>query len=42
LQLRFFKTCSVLTVSRLRDLGDSYVMAQYQLWRNALKSEGQK
>jgi CRP-like cAMP-binding protein len=39
LQLRFFKTCARLTINRLRELGDNYVITQYQLWRTALRKE---
>ncbi len=38
-KIRFYESCVKLLVSRLRDLGDDYVVSQYQLWKFALKKE---
>lgn len=35
-RLRFYENCIRLLFARLRDLGDSYVVSQYHLWRVAL------
>jgi CRP-like cAMP-binding protein len=35
-RLRFYENCIGLLFARLRDLGDSYVVSQYHLWRVAL------
>lgn len=37
LKLRFFSSCIVTLVNRLRELDDNYVISQYQLWESALK-----
>ncbi len=39
LKLRFFESCVKQLVSRLRTLGDDYVVSQYQLWKTALKGD---
>ena len=39
LKLRFYETCTRVLVTRLREVGDNYVVSQYQLWKNALKKE---
>lgn len=39
LKLRFYEACIRTTVGRLRELDDSYVISQYQLWKTALLKE---
>jgi CRP-like cAMP-binding protein len=39
LKLRFYENCLKDMISRLRDLGDSYVISQYQLWKTAIKKD---
>ena len=36
-RIRFYESCIKALVDRLRELDDSYVMSQYQLWQTALK-----
>ena len=38
-KVRFFESCTRSLVMRLRDLGDDYVISQYQLWKVALKRD---
>jgi CRP/FNR family transcriptional regulator/CRP/FNR family cyclic AMP-dependent transcriptional regulator len=38
-KLKFFENCIQLIVSRLRELDDSYVISQYQLWKTALTKD---
>lgn len=35
---RFYESCTRTMVNRLRELGDNYVVTQYQLWKSALTS----
>ena len=39
LRLRFYESCIRNIVQRLRQLDESYVISQYQLWKTALKKE---
>lgn len=39
LQIRFQESCIRLLVGRLRELDDSYVTSQYQLWKTVMKRE---
>jgi CRP-like cAMP-binding protein len=41
-QLRFYEDCVKHLVNRIRDLDESYVISQYQLWRSVLKSKKTK
>ena len=36
---RFFESCTRDLIQRLRELGDNYVVSQYQLWKSATKKE---
>lgn len=36
---RFYETCIKSLIFRLRELNDSYVVSQYQLWKTALNGE---
>ena len=36
---RFYQKCLKILVERLRDLGDSYVISQYQLWKTAIQKQ---
>ncbi|MEK6578925.1 MAG: cyclic nucleotide-binding domain-containing protein, partial [Bdellovibrionota bacterium] len=39
LKLRFYESCIRTIVQRVRQLDESYVISQYQLWKTALKKE---
>lgn len=39
LKIKFYESCVKSLVQRLRELDDSYVVGQYQLWKVALKKE---
>lgn len=39
LKMKFYETCINTLVFRLRELNDSYVISQYQLWQSALKEK---
>jgi CRP-like cAMP-binding protein len=39
LKMRFYESCIKDLVWRLRELGDNYVVNQYQLWKSATKKE---
>jgi len=39
LKLRFYESCVKHVVDRLRELDDSYVISQYQLWKTLLKKK---
>ncbi len=36
---RFYESCVKDLVHRLRELGDNYVVSQYQLWKSTIKKE---
>lgn len=36
---RFYESCVKDLVHRLRELGDNYVISQYQLWKSTIKKE---
>ncbi len=42
LKMRFYESCIQDIVYRLRELGDNYVISQYQLWKTAIKKEKEK
>jgi CRP-like cAMP-binding protein len=39
LKLKFYEACIKNVVDRLRELDDSYVISQYQLWKTLLKKK---
>lgn len=39
LKFRFYENCIRDLIGRLRELGDSYVVSQYQLWKTAIRKE---
>jgi len=39
MQLRFYRSCVEDLVVRFRELDESYVISQYQLWKTAVKKE---
>lgn len=39
LKIRFFGACIGVLIDRLRELDDSYVVSQYQLWKIALRKD---
>jgi CRP-like cAMP-binding protein len=39
LKTKFYQNCTRQLIDRLRELGDNYVVTQYQLWRKALNKE---
>lgn len=41
-KMRFYDSCIQQMVKRLRELNDSYVITQYQLWKTALKGDAKE
>jgi CRP-like cAMP-binding protein len=39
LKMRFFESCIQDLVKRLREIGDDYVISQYQLWKTAISQK---
>ncbi|MEK7690255.1 MAG: cyclic nucleotide-binding domain-containing protein [Bdellovibrionota bacterium] len=39
LKFRFYESCLQHLILRLRELGDNYVISQYQLWKTALSRD---
>ncbi|MBN22474.1 MAG: hypothetical protein CL678_14415 [Bdellovibrionaceae bacterium] len=39
-KLKFYESCAHHVVNRLKELDDSYVITQYQLWKTALSTKG--
>lgn len=38
-KMKFYESCIQDVIHRLRELGDNYVISQYQLWKTAIKKE---